>query len=54
MTGGDIHFEVFVKKHRKASWTLVEALPDRDGALKLAHKLKDSLPDGSVRVVREV
>jgi len=25
MTGGDIHFEVFVKKHRKASWTLVEA-----------------------------
>lgn len=54
MTGGDIHFEVFVKKHRKASWSLVEALPGRDAALALAHKLKTSLPDGSVRVVREV
>jgi hypothetical protein len=54
MTGADIHFEVFVKKHRKASWSLVEALHDREAALKLAHKLKDSLPDGSVRVVREV
>ncbi len=54
MTGADIHFEVFVKKHRKASWSLVEALHDREAALKLAQKLKDSLPDGSVRVVREV
>lgn len=54
MTGADIHFEVFVKKHRKASWSLVEALPGREAALKLAHTLKDSLPDGSVRVVREV
>ncbi len=54
MTGADIHFEVFVKKHRKASWSLVEALPDREAALNMARKLKDSLPEGSVRVVREV
>ncbi|WBQ12500.1 hypothetical protein L2D00_11660 [Hyphomonadaceae bacterium BL14] len=54
MTGSDIHFEVFVKKHRKASWSMVEALSSREAALKLAQKLKDSLPDGSVRVVREV
>lgn len=54
MTRGDIHFEVFVKKHRKASWSLAEALHDREAALDLARKLKDALPDGSVRVVREV
>ncbi|KAA5803898.1 hypothetical protein F1654_08870 [Alkalicaulis satelles] len=54
MAGRDIHFEVFVKKHRKASWTLAEALHDRDAALKLARELKDKSPQGSVRVVREV
>ncbi|MCC5996439.1 MAG: hypothetical protein JJU18_08740 [Oceanicaulis sp.] len=54
MAGNDIHFEVFVKKHRKASWTLAEALHDRDAALKLARDLKEALPQGSVRVVREV
>jgi len=54
MTGADIHFEVFVKKHRKASWSLAEALHGREAALKLARKLKETLPEGSVRVVREV
>ena len=54
MAGKDTHHEVFVKKHPKASWTLVEAMPDREEALALAHKLKNHHAKGSVRVVKEV
>lgn len=54
MAGKDTHHEVFVKKHKKASWTLVEATPDREDALALANRLKKRHAKGSVRVVREV
>ena len=54
VAGKDTHHEVFVKKHKKASWTLVEAMPARDDALALAHKLKSRHVKGSVRVVKEV
>lgn len=53
MAKSDIHFEVFIKKHKKASWTLVEATEDRQTALDLAHKLQARHAKGSVRVKRE-
>ena len=53
MARKDVHYEVFLKKHKKASWTLVEALPDRQEALDLAHRLKSRHAKGSVRVQRE-
>ncbi|MEE2565192.1 hypothetical protein [Hyphobacterium marinum] len=53
MAGGKIHFEVFVKKHRKAGWTLADARDDREEAIALAKKLLDGLPKGSVRVSKE-
>jgi hypothetical protein len=53
MPSGKVHFEVFVKKHRKAGWTLAEARPDRDGAVDLAKLLLADLPTGSVRVTKE-
>jgi hypothetical protein len=28
MAGTDTHHEVFVKKNKKASWSLVEAMPE--------------------------
>ncbi len=54
MAGTDTHHEVFVKKNKKASWSLIEAMPSRDDAMALGHKLKNAHPQGSVRVVREV
>lgn len=54
MAGKDTHHEVFVKKHKKASWTLVEAIVDRNDAMALGQKLKNAQPQGSVRVVKEV
>jgi len=53
MARSDVHFEVFLKKHKKADWTLIEADPDRQKALDLAHALKKRHPKGSVRVQRE-
>ncbi|WP_420434795.1 hypothetical protein [Hyphobacterium sp.] len=53
MPSGKVHFEVFIKKHRKAGWTLAEARPDRDGAIDLARLLLADLPTGSVRVTKE-
>lgn len=54
MAHEDVHYEVFLKKNVKASWTLVEALKDRNAALALANKLHANHSSGSVRVVREV
>jgi len=54
VTVEDTHFEVFHKKHQKASWTLIQASHDRREALDLAEKLKSKHAKGSVRVVREV
>ena len=53
MARKDVHYEVFLKKHKKASWALVEAIEDRQEALDLAHRLKSRHPKGSVRVKRE-
>ena len=54
MAHEDVHYEVFLKKNVKASWTLVEALKDRNAALALANKLHANHSSGSIRVVREV
>lgn len=53
MASGDVHFEVFFKKHPKASWVLVEALKERSDAITLADKLVAKMPRGSARVARE-
>ncbi|MFW5660354.1 MAG: hypothetical protein ACOC05_03080, partial [Oceanicaulis sp.] len=53
MARRDVHFEVFLKKHKKADWALVEAVTDRQEALDLGHTLKKRHPKGSVRVQRE-
>lgn len=53
MAHGKIHFEVFMKKHRKAGWTLADACDDREAAIALAKKLLCDLPKGSVRVSKE-
>ncbi|XBQ17436.1 MAG: hypothetical protein ABL308_06025 [Oceanicaulis sp.] len=53
MARRDVHFEVFLKKHKKASWTLVEAREDRQEAMDLAQALVRRHPKGSVRVQRE-
>lgn len=53
MATGKIHFEVFLKKHPKAEWVLIEALKERSDAITLADKLIDKAPRGSARVSRE-
>ena len=53
MARKDVHYEVFLKKHKKASWALVEAMDDRQEALDMANRLKDRHPKGSVRVCRD-
>lgn len=52
MARKDVHYEVFLKKHKKSSWTLVEAIDDRQETLDLAQRLKSRHPKGSVRVER--
>ena len=49
-----VHYEVFVKKNRKAGWVLERAEEVRDEAFKLAHELLARNPDGSVRISKEV
>ncbi|MBR9826923.1 MAG: hypothetical protein GYB36_14160 [Alphaproteobacteria bacterium] len=49
----NIHFEVFLKKNKKASWALFDAVGDRDSAIRLAHSLMAQHKDGSVRVSKE-
>lgn len=53
MAADGIHFEIFVKKHRKAGWSLAEAREDREEAIAIAEKLLANLPTGSVRVSKE-
>ncbi|WP_417490379.1 hypothetical protein [Maricaulis sp.] len=50
----DTHFEVFLKKNRKAPWTLFEAQDDREAAIRLAHGVFAKNKTGSVRVTKEV
>ena len=49
----DIHYEVFLKKNRKAAWTLYEAHDDREAAIKMAHDVYAHNLIGSVRVTKE-
>ena len=49
----DVHFEVFLKKHQKADWALVEAIDGRQDAIQRAQTLLAQNPRGSVRVSRE-
>lgn len=53
MASGDVHFEVFFKKHPKAEWVLIEALKERGDAIALADRLVAKAPRGSSRVARE-
>ena len=53
MAAGKVHFEIFVKKHRKAGWVLADARDDRDDAIAHAKTLLTTLPKGSVRVSKE-
>jgi hypothetical protein len=49
----EIHFEIFVKKNRKAGWSFDQALTCRQEALELAKAQLEALPKGSVRVTKE-
>lgn len=53
MTRKPVHYEVFLKKHRKSDWTLFEARDEREDALELARALLNRHAAGSVRVTRE-
>ncbi|WP_421789804.1 hypothetical protein [Hyphobacterium sp.] len=53
MASANIHYEVFVKKHRKAGWSLAEARSDKEDAIEFARTLLTTLPSGSVRVSKE-
>lgn len=53
MSHKDVHYEVFLKKNAKASWALVEARPDREGADALVKTLTKAHPTGSIRMTRE-
>lgn len=53
MAGGEVHFEVFLKRTRKDAWTLLEALPTREEALARAAAVHAAHPAGSVRVSKE-
>lgn len=53
MASGKVHFEVFLKRHPKAEWVLVEALKERTDAIALADRLIAKAPRGSARVARE-
>ena len=48
----NVHYEVFARSTAKVGWKLVDAKPDRDGALNYAHAL---MAEGAtaVRVVKE-
>lgn len=53
MSSKPVHFEVFIKNHRKDDWTLFEARDDREEALEIARTLLKRNPSASVRVTRE-
>lgn len=48
-----LHYEIFFKKHAKASWSLVEAMPDREKAIGMAKSLLKQNAQASVRVNKE-
>ena len=50
----EIHYEIFLRRGAKASWSLEDVLPSRDKALKLAKGKTISLDLASFEVVRVV
>ena len=49
----ELHFEIFLKKNSKSGWSLFDAMPVRDDAIRKAHSLLREFKDGSVRVTKE-
>ncbi len=49
----NIHYEVFVKKHKKAGWNLTMACEDRAEAIETAKAERDTSDETSVRVTKE-
>lgn len=49
----ELHFEIFLKKNSKSGWSLFDAMPVRDDAIRNAHSLLREFKDGSVRVTKE-
>ncbi|PHR62663.1 MAG: hypothetical protein COA47_02855 [Robiginitomaculum sp.] len=49
----NIHYEVFVKRHKKAGWNLTMACEDRTEALETAKTERDASEETSVRVTKE-
>jgi len=49
----NIHYEVYVKKHRKAGWALHQAAEDRQEAIATATEARGDSEDCSVRVTKE-
>ena len=49
----DVHFEIFRQQGKGGGWALVEALEDREGAIKRAKLLLQEGYAAAVRVVKE-
>ncbi len=53
MASRKVHFEIYLKRHAKDAWVLLEALADREAALSRAKAALKTCPKGSVRVSKE-
>lgn len=53
MAARETHFELFLRKSPKASWALVEAMPQRAAAIDHGKKILKAHPNGGVRVMKE-
>ncbi|MAK61328.1 MAG: hypothetical protein CMK09_10145 [Ponticaulis sp.] len=53
MAARETHFELFLRKSPKASWVLVEAVPQRAAAIEHGKKLLKAHPHGGIRVMKE-
>lgn len=53
MISKETHFELFLRKSPKASWTLSDALKNRQAAIERAKDLLKSYPNGGVRIAKE-
>lgn len=49
----EVHYEVFIKRSRKASWALVSVCDDKAEAFKLAETVLKKTPGSSVRAFKE-
>ena len=53
MGGRETHFELFLRKSPKASWALVDAIPNRQKAIERANAFLKSHPQGGIKVMKE-